>query len=140
MYGWYGAQRLRESEINYVFCEWELFYPLATKQYTVLFLPNSHVNLEPRVSCALHNSLPRAKDEKRQKTARTRCPCRFSNPSERNKLHPPPFARGAKRFILIYLARFSRFIKVYSSAVGYFKSSLVQSLIISRNAFASSLA
>ena len=44
-----------------------LFYSLATKQYTVLFLPNSHVNLEPRVSCALHNSLPRAKDGKRQK-------------------------------------------------------------------------
>ena len=44
-----------------------LFYPLATKQYTVLFLPNSHVNLEPRVSCALHNSPPRAKDGKRQK-------------------------------------------------------------------------
>ena len=59
--------RLRESEINFVFCEWVLFYPLATKQYTVLFLPNSHVNLEPRVSCALHNSLPRAKDGKRQK-------------------------------------------------------------------------
>ena len=59
--------RLRESEINFVFCEWMLFYPLATKQYTVLFLPNSHVNLEPRVSCALHNSLPRAKDGKRQK-------------------------------------------------------------------------
>ena len=59
--------RLRESEINFVFCERVLFYPLATKQYTVLFLPNSHVNLEPRVSCALHNSLPRAKGEKRQK-------------------------------------------------------------------------
>ena len=53
--------------MNFAFCEWELFYPLATKQYTVLFLPNSHVNLEPRVSCALHNSLPRAKGEKRQK-------------------------------------------------------------------------
>ena len=60
-------ERLRESEINFVFCEWELFCPLATKQYTVLFLPNSRVNLEPRVSCALHNSLPRAKDGKRQK-------------------------------------------------------------------------
>ena len=44
-----------------------LFYQLATKQYTVLFLPNSQVNLEPRVSCALHNSLPRAKDGKCQK-------------------------------------------------------------------------
>ena len=62
-------ERLRESEINFVFCEWELFYPLAMKQYTVLFLPNSHVNLEPRVSCALHNSLPRAKDGKCQKVA-----------------------------------------------------------------------
>ena len=53
--------------MNFVFCEWVLFYPLATKQYTVLFLPNSHVNLEPRVSCALHNSLLRAKDGKRQR-------------------------------------------------------------------------
>ena len=61
------AGRLRESERNFVFCERVLFYPLATKQYSVLFLPNSHVNLEPRVSCALHNSLPRAKGEKRQK-------------------------------------------------------------------------
>ena len=43
--------------MNFVFCEWVLFYTLATKQYTVLFLPNSHVNLEPRVSCASHNSL-----------------------------------------------------------------------------------
>ena len=34
-----------------------LKYPLATKQYTVLLLPNSQMNLEPRVSCASHNSL-----------------------------------------------------------------------------------
>ena len=53
--------------MNFVFCEWVLFYTLATKQYTVLFLPNSHVNLEPRVSCALHNSLLQAKDGKRQR-------------------------------------------------------------------------
>ena len=42
--------------------------------------------------------------------ARTRCPCHFSNPSECNKLHPPPFSREAKKFI--YLVRFSRFVKV----------------------------
>ena len=66
-YKFLHAGRLRESEINFVFCERVLFYPLATKQYTVLFLPNSHVNLEPRVSCALHNSLPRTKDGKRQR-------------------------------------------------------------------------
>ena len=67
-YKFLHADKLRESEINFVFCEWELvLYPLATKQYTVLFLPNSHVNLEPRVSCALHNSLPRAKDGKRKR-------------------------------------------------------------------------
>ena len=91
--------RLRESEINFVFCEWVLFYPLATKQYAVLFLPNSHVNLEPRVSCALHNSLPRAKDGKRQKGQGLDVLDLFFNLSECNKLHPPLFAREAKRFI-----------------------------------------
>ena len=44
---------------------------------------------------------PPSKRRKAPKTARTRCPCRFSNPSECNKLHPPPFARGGKRFIYI---------------------------------------
>ena len=42
---------------------------------------------------------PPSKRRKAPKTARTRCPCRFSNPSECNKLHPPPFAREASRFI-----------------------------------------
>ena len=34
----------------------------------------------------------------------------FHNPSECNKLHPPPFAREAKRLIYFYSARFSHFI------------------------------
>ena len=34
----------------------------------------------------------------------------FHNPSECNKLHPPPFAREAKRLISFYSARFSHFI------------------------------
>ena len=33
--------------------------------------------------------LPPSKRQKAPKTARTRCPCRLSNPSECNKLHPP---------------------------------------------------
>ena len=107
--------------MNFVFCEWVLFYTLATKQYTVLFLPNSHVNLEPRVSCALHNSLLRAKDGKRQRrqglnvlavfpippsatSCTHRLPCRvgrcFCTKVQRG-LHrrPAPFAREANRFI-----------------------------------------
>ena len=114
-------ERLRESEINFVFCEWELFCPLATKQYTVLFLPNSRVNLEPRVSCALHNSLPRAKYGKRQKwqgldvlaifpipPSATSCTHRLASRLGRcfcTKVQrsPPetsaPFAREASRFI-----------------------------------------
>ena len=42
---------------------------------------------------------PPSKRRKAPKTARTQCPCRFSNPSECNKLHPPPFAREAKGLI-----------------------------------------
>ena len=92
--------------MNFVFCEWVLFYPLATKQYTVLFLPNSRVNLEQRVSCALHNSLPLAKDGKRQ---------------QRQGLDVlavvpiPPSAttcKGGKEVYLLYQVRFSQFIKV----------------------------
>ena len=64
-------------------------FPLATKQYTVLFLPNSQVNLEPRVSCASHNSLPRTKNKKRQKELGLNVQALFHNPSECNKLHPP---------------------------------------------------
>ena len=47
------------------------------------------MNLEPRVSCALHNSLPRAKDKKRQKRLGLDVQAFFHNPSECNKLHPP---------------------------------------------------
>jgi hypothetical protein len=34
----------------------------------------------------------------------------FFNPSECNELHPPPFAREAKKVYLFYSARFSHFI------------------------------
>ena len=54
--------------------------------------------------------LPPNKRQKAPKTARIRCPCRLSNPSKCNKLHPPPFAKGGKRLIYFYLARFSHFI------------------------------
>ena len=47
------------------------------------------MNLEPRVSCALHNSLPRAKVKKRQKQLGLDVQAVFYNPSECNKLHPP---------------------------------------------------
>ena len=69
--------------------------------------------------------LPPSKRQKAPKTARTRFPCRLSNPSECNKLNPPshlsvwsvllhfvhaPFAREAKRLIYFYSVRFSHFI------------------------------
>ena len=66
------AIRLRESEINSVFAS----------------------------GCCTW-VLPPSKRRKAPTTARTRCPCRCSNPSECNKLHPPPFAREAKMFIYI---------------------------------------
>ena len=130
--------RLRESEINFVFCERVLFYPLATKQYTVLFLPNSHVNLEPRVSCALHNSLPRAKDGKRQQRqgldvlvvvpiplSATSCTHRlasrlgrcFCTKVQRSPPETRTLCKGGKMVYLSYSARFSRFIKVGKSIV-----------------------
>ena len=101
---------LRESEINFVFCEWVLFYPLATKQYTVLFLPNSHVNLEPRVSCALHNSLPRAKDGKRQKGQGLDVLDLFQIPLNATSCTHLPLHKEGKNIYLYYSARFSRFI------------------------------
>ena len=48
---------------------------------------------------------PTRKRRKAPKMARTRCPCHFSNPSECNQLHPPPFAREAKRFIYYNIRR-----------------------------------
>ena len=102
--------RLRESEINFVFCEWVLFYPLATKQYTVLFLPNSHVNLEPRVSCALHNSLPRAKDGKRQKRQGLDVLGIFTIPLVATSCTHLPLQGRQIGLILYYSARFSCFI------------------------------
>ena len=47
------------------------------------------MNLEPRVSCASHNSLPRTKNKKRQKELGLDVQALFNNPSECNKLHPP---------------------------------------------------
>ena len=126
--------RLRESEINFVFCEWSCtLFPLATKQYIVLFLPNSRVNLEPRVSCALHNSLPLAKDGKRQQrqghrvlavvpiplsatSCTRRLPCRvgqcFCTKVQRSPPETRTLCKGGKEVYLLYQAWFSRFIKV----------------------------
>ncbi len=75
------AGRFRESEINFVFCEWELYDGTAPEQKTK----------------SAKNSLDTMSKL-------------FFNPSECNKLHPPPFAREAKKIYLFYLARFSHFI------------------------------
>ena len=89
------------------------------------------MNLEPRVSCASHNSLPRAKDKKRQKELGLNVQALFHNPSECNKLHPPShlsvrsvllhfvqrsppetrtLCKRGKKVYLFYSARFSHFI------------------------------
>ena len=47
------------------------------------------MNLEPRVSCASHNSLPRAKDEKRQKRLGLDVQAIFQSLRVQHKLHPP---------------------------------------------------
>ena len=54
---------------------------------------------------------PRAKDKKRQKRLGLDVQAVFSQSLRvHNKLHPPPFAREAKRLIYFYSARFSHFI------------------------------
>ena len=66
-----------------------------------------HCTVSPKFTCEFGATCllcfaqftPPSKIRKAPKMARTRCPCHFSNPSECNKLHPPPFAREAKRFI-----------------------------------------
>ena len=61
------------------------------------------MNLEPRVSCALHNSLPRAKDKKRQKQLGLDVQAVFYNPSECNKLHPP--SHQSLRSVLLHFVQ-----------------------------------
>ena len=61
------------------------------------------MNLEPRVSCALHNSLPRAKDKKCQKQLGLDVQAVFYNPSECNKLHPP--SHLSVRSVLLHFAQ-----------------------------------
>ena len=61
------------------------------------------MNLEPRVSCALHNSLPRAKDKKHQKQLGLDVQAVFYNPSECNKLHPP--SHLSVRSVLLHFAQ-----------------------------------
>ena len=69
-YKFLHAGRFRESEINFVFCERELYDGTAPEQKTE----------------SAKNSL-----DSMSKL--------FFNPTECNKLHPPPFTREAKRFI-----------------------------------------
>jgi hypothetical protein len=66
--------------------------------------------LEPRVSCALHNSLPRAKDEKRQKGQGLDVLDLFPIPLSATSCTLLPLHKGDKNVYLYYSARFSRFI------------------------------
>ena len=106
------ADRLRESEINFVFCERVLV--LSTCYETVHCTVSPKFTREFGATCLLcfAQFTPPSKRRKAPKMARARCPCHFSNPSECNKLHPPPFAREAKKLIYIIrrgLAALSKF-------------------------------
>jgi len=60
------------------------------------------MNLEPRVSCALHNSLPRAKDGKRQKWLELDVQAIFSQSLRVQQVTPAPFPREAKMFFILF--------------------------------------
>ena len=89
------------------------------------------MNLEPRVSCALHNSLPRAKDGKRQKWLELDVQAIFSQSLRVQQVAPtvspvgsvgasalcaevsagdPHPLQGRQKCFLFYSARFSHFI------------------------------
>ena len=95
--------RLRESEINFVFCERVLYVCTAPEQKT-----KSANNGKDSMSLPLFQSL------RVQQVAPTVSPVVSVGASalKCRGLHwrPAPFAREAKRFIYFYLARFSRFI------------------------------
>ena len=67
------------------------------------------MNLEPRVSCALHNSLPRAKDKKRQKWLEHNVQAIFQS-LRVQQVAPTSLYKGGKKVYLFYSARFSHFI------------------------------
>ena len=86
--------------MNFVFCEWVLYF-IPTCYETVHCTVSPKFTREFGATCLLcfAQFTPLSKRRKAPKTARTLSPCRLSNPSECNKLHPPPFAREANRFI-----------------------------------------
>ena len=98
-------ERLRESEINFVFCEWELYVGTAPEQKT-----ESAKNGKDSMSLPFFQSL------RVQQVAPTVSPPGSVGASalKCRGLHrrPAPFAREAKRFIFYYSARFSRFVEV----------------------------
>ena len=59
------------------------------------------MNLEPRVSCALHNSLPRAKDKKRQKQLGLDVQAVFSQSLRVQQVAPTSLCKGGKKVNLI---------------------------------------
>ena len=97
--------RLRESEINFVFCEWVLYVGTAPEQKTESAKNGKDVE-----------SLPFFQSLRVQQVAPTVSPVVSVGASalKCRGLHrrPAPFAREAKRFIFYYSVRFSRFIKV----------------------------
>ena len=77
------AERLRESEINFVFCEWELYVGTAPEQKT-----ESAKNGKDSMSLPFFQSL------------------------RVQQVAPTSLCKGGKEVYLLYLARFSRFIEV----------------------------
>ncbi len=77
------AERLRESEINFVFCEWELYVGTAPEQKT-----ESAKNGKDSMSLPFFQSL------------------------RVQQVAPTSLCKGGKEVYFLYLARFSRFIEV----------------------------
>ena len=106
MYGWYGAQRLRESEINYVFCEWVLYVCTAPEQKTKS--AKKRQGLDVLAVFLIHPSATSCTHRLASRLGRCFCTKVQRSPPETRTL-----CKGGKKVYLLYLARFSRFIKVY---------------------------
>ena len=88
-YKFLHAGRLWESEINFVFCERELFYSHLLRNSTLYCFCQIHKwiwSLVSLVLCAIHSPEQKTKSAKNSLDSMSKL---FFNPSECNKLHPP---------------------------------------------------
>ena len=98
-------ERLRESEINFVFCEWELYVGTASEQKT-----ESAKNGKDSMSLPFFSIPPSATSCTHCLASRLgRC---FCTKVQRSPPETRTLFKGGKEVYLFYLVRFSRFVKV----------------------------